>query len=330
MRMVVNEKRHYKMYKKGRLWVIAGITVATVGAGKLTAQAAAAAPVDSAAQAGQTDGGSVAQPKQVTLTAPKVVTENKSANTDSSTPVTPATAAPDESATAPNDATVTEPSSAPASPTSAVTPTSSTAPSQADSGAPTQSQSVGSAGATSAPETDQSAAPTNVAPASKPAAAANKVAPAQPVATKASVRAVEADTGDEDVSGQFEDANLLAAVRKGLKLADDQVLTVNVIKEQKSSISVSIKDGDDYLPVKSLKGLQLLGNLNDGVYVNVDLELGSTPEELRAIDLSPLQALKLNGLHLITDYWRYATDDQLKLIAGLDTSAITWCDVYPC
>lgn len=69
MRHVQTEKQYYKMYKKGRFWVFAGITVATIGISPIIGHADQEnkASTQSTTSAAMTNQASVATGKTVVL-----------------------------------------------------------------------------------------------------------------------------------------------------------------------------------------------------------------------------------------------------------------------
>ena len=65
MRPVQNEKRYYKMYKKGRFWIFAGIVVASINMGALTSQADTVTTVDETSSTSTSSGSEISQSQVV-------------------------------------------------------------------------------------------------------------------------------------------------------------------------------------------------------------------------------------------------------------------------
>lgn len=154
----------------------------------------------------------------------------------------------------------------------------------------------------------------------------------------ASVKKASQDVDAEtDLSAQVKDPNLLAAIRRAFNLTDGQPLTLAMIQAYNGNyLSIKSSTGASNGPngvqlndVNDLTGLDILGNLPDKVRTSVDLTLGVTKESMPNLDLNPLQSLHLSSLTLNTSFWGAATDDQLRVIAGLDPSGIGNLDFSP-
>ncbi|WP_338210832.1 bacterial Ig-like domain-containing protein [Lactiplantibacillus paraxiangfangensis] len=305
MTQLQTTKRHYKMYKKGRFWIIAGITVATMGLTQVVGQADTNEPVnnniDTTATGTQSTEKEVplkttstpkVESESLTMTG-KVETENQG---NSEQPVKPAA-----SDAQPDEKTSAEPE----------TPAQS-----GTSGAQNDEKPAAGAGQ----ESNQNNELTSDA-----AAPADKDV-AQPTATnqKKTLRDAPVAPADDnqDLSDQFEDPTLLAAVRKGLSLKDNQLLTKAVIKAYGNgygqSLNVTTAVNGAVQPVTSLKGLETLADLPSRVSVGVQVAIGASYQEMPNFDFSPLKAVTLRGLTLETPYWGAATDEQLRTIADLD------------
>lgn len=121
---------------------------------------------------------------------------------------------------------------------------------------------------------------------------------------------------DADLSDQFKDANLLAAVRKSLNLTADQALT---LKDIQNFLGVAQVKANGFGKVTDLSGLELLGNLPEKAKVSVEMTLGNSLAEIPNLDLTPLLALKnLTQLSIKTNYWGAMTDDQLHVLTQAD------------
>ena len=343
-------KRHYKMYKSGRLWVFAGIMVMTVGVSPVighadtvtgttggvatrstvkTSQAAGTSHVatltSSSAPTASQQTGSAAQSSDETA----VIQETKSAApTTTEAADSMATSVTDNAQQAPIDEGNRGTSS---SAVAESQPTTATKPAVSAPAATTSATSAGDVRSTAAQTTKTAGSTTTDTPVQKTEQAESKTASTTtPVlqGRSATLRSAAAtDPNDEDVSDQFVDANLLAAVRKGFSLSDGTKLTLSTIKAYRNNHfdvkAYTVVDGKGvYQPVSSLQGLQLLANLPAGTLTTVDVQLAADHQTLPKFDFSPLASLKLFDLNLYTYYWGAATDEQLRLLAGLDTAKI--------
>ena len=151
---------------------------------------------------------------------------------------------------------------------------------------------------------------------------------ATPTAAIQQIQALAADEAlDEntDIGYLFKDANFLAAVRVALNLKDGQALTIKVLQAYWGELQINSTWTNQDHPINSLSGLEVVAqNLKPTtVRVSVDVTLGVTQDEMPTFDFSPLTAIqKLGNVGLHTFYWGAATDDQLRLIAGLDPQNI--------
>ncbi|WP_156153352.1 mucin-binding protein [Levilactobacillus spicheri] len=150
---------------------------------------------------------------------------------------------------------------------------------------------------------------------------------ATPTAAIQQIQALAVDEAlDEntDIGYLFKDANFLAAVRVALNLKDGQALTLKVLQAYRGEFQINSTWTNQDHPINSLSGLEVVAqNLNATVRVSVDVTLGVTQDEMPTFDFSPLTAIqKLGNVGLHTFYWGAATDDQLRLIAGLDPQNI--------
>ncbi|CAJ1226318.1 bacterial Ig-like domain-containing protein [Lactiplantibacillus xiangfangensis] len=305
MTQVQTTKRHYKMYKKGRFWVIAGITVATMGLTQVVGQAdtneSANNSIDTTVTSGQSTGSAVplkttGTPKvesESLTTTGKVETKNQG---DSEQPVKPAV-----SDAQPDEKTSAEPETPAQSGTSDA-----------------QNNEKPATGAGQELNQNNELTSDAAAPADKDAA--QPTAPNQKKALRDAPGAPADD--DQDLSDQFEDPTLLAAVRKGMSLKDDQLLTKAAIKAYGhgygQSLNVTTSVNGTVQPVTSLKGLETLADLPSRVSVNFQVAIGASYKEMPNFDFTPLKAVTLRGLTLETPYWGAATDEQLRTIADLD------------
>lgn len=129
-------------------------------------------------------------------------------------------------------------------------------------------------------------------------------------------------SADEDLSTRFEDANLLAAVRKTLGLNDGDAIYLDMIKNYSvGSFTV------DTSTIFSLKGLEILAYLpkvlESGTTVSgvqLTAQLGNNQADIEQMDFSPLANLKIFTLSLHTDYWGAVSDEQLRYFLQPDYS----------
>ncbi|KRL48286.1 hypothetical protein FD37_GL001413 [Levilactobacillus spicheri DSM 15429] len=151
--------------------------------------------------------------------------------------------------------------------------------------------------------------------------AATPTAAIQQIQVLAADEALDEDT---DIGYLFTDTNFLAAVRYALNLKDGQALTIKVLQAYRGELQINSTWTNQDHPINNLSGLEVVAqNLNATVRVNVDVTLGVTQDEMPNFDFSPLTAIqKLGNVGLHTFYWGAATDDQLRLIAGLDPQNI--------
>ncbi|RRK10306.1 hypothetical protein D1831_08285 [Lactiplantibacillus garii] len=343
MQKIQPTKRYYKMYKKGRFWVVAGITVMAAGISPMVVHAdtadtatttaitadvdatgkhASSTPVPASAEAQSVAPVSTEQTGSAASTS--AANDSSATNVASSAPA-PASVTSEAGSQTAGSGAVTSAAPASANEAGSGVPANSTAPSAVDSGTPSSATSAapsnGSAApASNAPETTSSAAATE-STASKGKLMAKRALRA-PAAAVASV-----DPDEQDLSDQFTDANLLAAVRRGFDLADGASLTMNTIKTYKSSHfevkAYTVTNGEiEYYPVTNLQGLQVLANLPAETTTAVDIQLGDDSNSVSNFDFSPLESIKIWNLNLYTRYWSFVSDKQLQLIAGLDTSTI--------
>lgn len=150
---------------------------------------------------------------------------------------------------------------------------------------------------------------------------------ATPTAAIQQIQALAADEAlDEntDIGYLFKDANFLVAMRYALDLKDGRALTIKVLQAYRGELQINSTWTNQDHPINSLSGLEVVAqNLNATVRVSVDVTLGVTQDEMPTFDFSPLTAIqKLGNVGLHTFYWGAATDDQLRLIAGLNPQNI--------
>ncbi|CAJ1227818.1 bacterial Ig-like domain-containing protein [Lactiplantibacillus xiangfangensis] len=104
MRQVQNEKHYYKMYKKGRFWIFAGIAVATINMGALTSQADAVTAVKETSSTSTNSESEISQ-SQVVLRQPdsSVVNSGSDSSTSATNTDTAVTQAKSSTATGEQD-----------------------------------------------------------------------------------------------------------------------------------------------------------------------------------------------------------------------------------
>jgi len=297
----MNSKEHYKMYKKGKLWMIAGVFTATVMMGLMGGQPAQAATTTTA-----------------DVSTTETVTPAKATATEqSSAAATPASAA--SSAITPNSAATSVAQSATQAATSSAAPVISK----------TASAVTPDSTATNSTSTPASAAPSSVAPVSSAAAidatkvatpvsaatAQVKAATTRNVANAAAVAPVAATVqsaapADVTIDQWMPDTNLQQVVlhelakTTGITSADQitQAMMGNLTKLYVDT-SAQQNNKDYYLAtmqVRSLQGLEYAKNLTDlWICPNLDANLNWTGAYMKYGSISDISALA--GLTNLTE-----------------------------
>lgn len=294
----MNSKEHYKMYKKGKLWMVAGVFTATVMMGLVGGQPAQAATTTT------TD----------TSTTETVTPAKATATEQSSAAATPASAA--SSAITPNSAATSVAQSATQAATSSAAPVISK----------TASAVTPDSTATNSTSTPASAAPSSVAPVSSAAAIdATKVATPVSAAT-AQVKAATTRNAaavapvvatiqsvaptDVTIDQWMPDTNLQQVVlhelakTTGITSADQitQAMMGNLTKLYVDT-SAQQNNKDYYLAtmqVRSLQGLEYAKNLTDlWICPNLDANLNWTGAYMKYGSISDISALA--GLTNLTE-----------------------------
>ncbi|WP_225356113.1 MucBP domain-containing protein [Levilactobacillus brevis] len=294
----MNSKEHYKMYKKGKLWMVAGVFTATVMMGLVGGQPAQAATTTTA-DASTTE----------TVTPAKAT-----ATEQSSAAATPASAA--SSAITPNSAATSVAQSATQAATSSAAPVISK----------TASAVTPDSTATNSTSTPASAAPSSVAPVSSAAAidatkvatpvsaatAQVKAATTRNAAAVAPVAATIQSVAPTDVTIDqwMPDTNLQQVVlhelakTTGITSADQitQAMMGNLTKLYVDT-SAQQNNKDYYLAtmqVRSLQGLEYAKNLTDlWICPNLDANLNWTGAYMKYGSISDISALA--GLTNLTE-----------------------------
>lgn len=294
----MNSKEHYKMYKKGKLWMVAGVFTATVMMGLVGGQPAQAATTTTS-----------------DVSTTETVTPAKATATEqSSAAATPASAA--SSAITPNSAATSVAQSATQAATSSAAPVISK----------TSSAVTPDSTATNSTSTPASAAPSSVAPVSSAAAIdATKVATPVSAATAkvkaattrnaAAVAPVAATIQsvapiDVTIDQWMPDTNLQQVVlhelakTTGITSADQitQAMMGNLTKLYVDT-SAQQNNKDYYLAtmqVRSLQGLEYAKNLTDlWICPNLDANLNWTGAYMKYGSISDISALA--GLTNLTE-----------------------------
>ncbi|WP_260156537.1 MucBP domain-containing protein [Levilactobacillus brevis] len=297
----MNSKEHYKMYKKGKLWMIAGVFTATVMMGLMGGQPAQAATTTTS-----------------DATTTETVTPAKATATEQfSAAATPASTA--SSAITPNSAATSAAQSATQAATSSAAPVISK----------TASAVTPDSTATNSTSTPASAAPSSVAPVSSAAAidatkvatpvsaatAQVKAATTRNVANAAAVAPVAATVqsaapADVTIDQWMPDTNLQQVVlhelakTTGITSADQitQAMMGNLTKLYVDT-SAQQNNKDYYLAtmqVRSLQGLEYAKNLTDlWICPNLDANLNWTGAYMKYGSISDISALA--GLTNLTE-----------------------------
>ncbi|MFW2883608.1 MucBP domain-containing protein [Levilactobacillus brevis] len=297
----MNSKEHYKMYKKGKLWMIAGVFNATVMMGLMGGQPAQAATTTTS-----------------DATTTETVTPAKATATEQfSAAATPASTA--SSAITPNSAATSAAQSATQAATSSAAPVISK----------TASAVTPDSTATNSTSTPASAAPSSVAPVSSAAAidatkvatpvsaatAQVKAATTRNVANAAAVAPVAATVqsaapADVTIDQWMPDTNLQQVVlhelakTTGITSADQitQAMMGNLTKLYVDT-SAQQNNKDYYLAtmqVRSLQGLEYAKNLTDlWICPNLDANLNWTGAYMKYGSISDISALA--GLTNLTE-----------------------------
>ena len=297
----MNSKEHYKMYKKGKLWMIAGVFTATVMMGLMGGQPAQAATTTTS-----------------DATTTETVTPAKATATEQfSAAATPASTA--SSAITPNSAATSAAQSATQAATSsaapvisktasAVTPdsTATNSTSTPASAAPSSVASVSSAAAIDATKV---ATPVSAATAQVKAATTRNVANAAAVAPVAAT-VQSAAPADVTIDQWMPDTNLQQVVlhelakTTGITSADQitQAMMGNLTKLYVDT-SAQQNNKDYYLAtmqVRSLQGLEYAKNLTDlWICPNLDANLNWTGAYMKYGSISDISALA--GLTNLTE-----------------------------
>ncbi|MFC6181772.1 mucin-binding protein [Lactiplantibacillus daowaiensis] len=142
------------------------------------------------------------------------------------------------------------------------------------------------------------------------------------LAKAATTTAYDPDADDTQVI-TMADANMLAAVKKGLSLASTADLTVGALRNYKGNTITIIDETND---ITSLAGLETLQYLPQSVRINLNINiLAATVENGTPVstnfDLTPLENLHFNQLTLSTPYFSLV---DLSPLTKIETSTMTW------
>lgn len=290
----MNSKEHYKMYKKGKLWMVAGVFTATVMMGLVGGQPAQAATTTT----------SDASTTETVTPAKATATEQPSA---AATPASAASSAitPNSAATSATQAATSSTAPVISKTASAVTPdsTATNSTSTPASAAPSSVAPVSSAAAIDATKV---ATPVSAATAQVKAATTRNAAAVAPVA--ATIQSVA--PADVTIDQWMPDTNLQQVVLHELAKTTgitsvDQITQAMMGNLTKLYVDTSAQQNhkDYYLAtmqVRSLQGLEYAKNLTDlWICPNLDANLNWTGAYMKYGSISDISALA--GLTNLTE-----------------------------
>nr|WP_256527575.1 MucBP domain-containing protein [Levilactobacillus brevis] len=290
----MNSKEHYKMYKKGKLWMIAGVFTATVMMGLMGGQPAQAATTTT----------SDATTTETVTPAKATATEQPSA---AATPASAASSAitPNSAATSATQAATSSAAPVISKTASAVTPdsTATNSTSTPASAAPSSVAPVSSAAAIDATKV---ATPVSAATAQVKAATTRNAAAVAPVA--ATIQSVA--PADVTIDQWMPDTNLQQVVLHELAKTTgitsvDQITQAMMGNLTKLYVDTSAQQNNkDYylatMQVRSLQGLEYAKNLTDlWICPNLDANLNWTGAYMKYGSISDISALA--GLTNLTE-----------------------------
>ncbi|GEA98375.1 mucus-binding protein [Levilactobacillus brevis] len=289
----MNSKEHYKMYKKGKLWMVAGVFTATVMMGLVGGQPAQAATTTTS-DASTTE----------TVPAKATATEQPSA---AATPASAASSAitPNSAATSATQAATSSAAPVISKTASAVTPdsTATNSTSTPASAAPSSVAPVSSAATIDATKV---ATPVSAATAQVKAATTRNAAAVAPVA--ATIQSVA--PADVTIDQWMPDTNLQQVVLHELAKTTgitsvDQITQAMMGNLTKLYVDTSAQQNNkDYylatMQVRSLQGLEYAKNLTDlWICPNLDANLNWTGAYMKYGSISDISALA--GLNNLTE-----------------------------
>lgn len=290
----MNSKEHYKMYKKGKLWMVAGVFTATVMMGLVGGQPAQAATTTT----------SDASTTETVTPAKATATEQPSA---AATPASAASSAitPNSAATSATQAATSSTAPVISKTASAVTPdsTATNSTSTPASAAPSSVAPVSSAAAIDATKV---ATPVSAATAQVKAATTRNAAAVAPVA--ATIQSVA--PADVTIDQWMPDTNLQQVVLHELAKTTgitsvDQITQAMMGNLTKLYVDTSAQQNNkDYylatMQVRSLQGLEYAKNLTDlWICPNLDANLNWTGAYMKYGSISDISALA--GLTNLTE-----------------------------
>nr|WP_235712339.1 MucBP domain-containing protein [Levilactobacillus brevis] len=282
----MNSKEHYKMYKKGKLWMVAGVFTATVMMGLVGGQPAQAATTTT----------SDASTTETVTPAKATATEQPSA---AATPASAASSAitPNSAATSATQAATSSAAPVISKTASAVTPdsTATNSTSTPASAAPSSVAPVSSAAAIDATKV---ATPVSAATAQVKAATTRNAAAVAPVA--ATIQSVA--PADVTIDQWMPDTNLQQVVLHELAKTTgitsvDQITQAMMGNLTKLYVDTSAQQNNkDYylatMQVRSLQGLEYAKNLTDlWICPNLDANLNWTGAYMKYGSISDISAL---------------------------------------
>ncbi|MFD1419393.1 mucin-binding protein [Lactiplantibacillus songbeiensis] len=321
-------KEHVKMYKHKKLWMVMGITTAVMA---MSTTRLTVANADT---------------NQQTPTTTQVSSAASSSTSQASNSTAPSATS---SVTSESKVSGQSAASAPASATSSANSSVSQAPVSATSG-----NSAGSEVANSATSAGNSAASNaSAGSASSQGSQVSEQGPVQSVASQARGRMARSvvstgtttttttttDKTDSDTKTPdpatvvtIPDANLRAAVKKGLGIADDNDITIGKIANYRGYLDISTAglmlndvQVSDEIPVESLAGIEALQYLPSSVPLSLTIVAANTEAGI-SIDLTPLQALHLTRLYL---YLPFPAKTDLTPLTSIDPSNFITIDISP-
>ncbi|MCI1553330.1 MAG: MucBP domain-containing protein [Levilactobacillus sp.] len=292
----MNTKEHYKMYKKGKAWVFAGIVTATLALGVAGGPTAHADTTGAAESDQESESGQSATPaKTATLssTTKQASTENETENPSTDDATTSETTTTGEQDQTPA-AAKTDTAEAPTAKTTTETPAKPETPVKSATPAPTSKTPTPTKDVTATITKPVTKITTAVTPnmrikaptRTKMMHTARAMAPAAPTtpaptATAAVTAATPVTEADESIDQWMPDKNLQQVVLHRLE-RDYDISSVDQITKQMLSTLVSFysdlhyeQANEDYhnavLGIRSLQGLEYATNLQD-LSINPDLD----------------------------------------------------------
>lgn len=315
-------KEHVKMYKHKKLWMVMGITTAVMAMS--TTQLTVAN----------------ADTSQQTPTTTQVSSAASSSTSQASNSTAPsATSSVTSESKVSGQSAASAPASAGSSASSSVsqTPTSATSGTSAVSEVANSATSAGNSAASNASAgsaSSQERAVQSVASQARGRMARSVVSTGTTTTTTAITDKTDSDTKTPDPATvvTIPDANLRAAVKKGLGIADGDDITIGKIANYRGYLDIStagliVNDVQvsDEMPVESLAGIEALQYLPSSVPLSLTIVAANTEAGIN-IDLTPLQPLHPTRLYL---YLPFPAKTNLLPLTKIDPSKFITIDISP-